>query len=117
MKIFRNFTILICVLFFSQLARGQNVAEPRITIHLDSARFNDFVKDVERQTGYFFYYDAARFDSLTIDLDVKDQTIRTVLDQVFRGSDFTYALDAGKRVYITEGQKIITQLQPGLFNP
>ncbi|MCF0057482.1 TonB-dependent receptor [Dyadobacter sp. CY356] len=117
MKIFRNFTILICVLLFSQLARAQNVAEPRITIHLDSARFNDFVKDVERQTGYFFYYDAARFDSLTIDLDVKDQTIRAVLDQVFRGSDFTYALDAGKRVYITEGQKIITQLQPGLFNP
>ncbi|MBE9465299.1 carboxypeptidase-like regulatory domain-containing protein [Dyadobacter subterraneus] len=117
MKIFRNFTILICILFFSQLARGQNVAEPRITIHLDSARFNDFVKDVEKQTGYFFYYDAARFDSLTIDLDVKDQTIRTVLDQVFRGSDFTYALDAGKRVYITEGQRIITQLQPGLFNP
>jgi hypothetical protein len=117
MKILRNFTILFFVLFLSQLARAQNVSEPRITIHLDSARFNDFVKDVERQTGYFFYYDAARFDSLTIDLDVKDQTIRVVLDQVFRGSDFTYALDAGKRVYITEGQRIITQLQPGLFNP
>ena len=117
MKIFRNFTILLLALFFARNSQAQNVAEPLITIHLDSARFNDFVKDVERQTGYFFYYDAARFDSLTIDLDVKGQTIRAVLDQVFRGSDFTYALDAGKRVYITEGQRIITQLQPGLFNP
>jgi hypothetical protein len=117
MNIFRNFTLLFSLIFFSQYSWAQNVTEPRITMHLDSTRFNDFVKDVERQTGYFFYYDAARFDSLTIDLDVKDQTIRTVLEQVFRGSDFTYAFDTGKRVYITEGQKIITQLQPGLFNP
>lgn len=117
MKIFRNFTLLFSLIFFSQYGWAQHVTEPRITMRLDSARFNDFVKDVERQSGYFFYYDAARFDSLTIDLDVKDQTIRTVLEQVFRGSDFTYAFDTGKRVYITEGQKIITQLQPGLFNP
>ena len=117
MKIFRNSTLLLGFIFFSQLCLGQNVTEPRITMRLDSTRFNDFVKDVEKQTGYFFYYDAARFDSLTIDLEIKDQTIRTVLEQVFRGSDFTYAIDAHKRVYITEGQKIITQLQPGLFNP
>ncbi|MCF2445605.1 TonB-dependent receptor [Dyadobacter sp. CY345] len=117
MKIFRNFTLLLSFVLLSQLSWGQSVTEPRISMRLDSARFNDFVKDVERQTGYFFYYDAARFDSLTIDLEVKDQTIRTVLEQVFRGSDFTYAIDAYKRVYITEGQKIITQFQPGLFNP
>lgn len=117
MKLFRNFTIFLLAVLFSQFSNAQSVPEPKITIHLDSARFNDFVKEVEKQTGYFFYYDAARFDSLTIDLDVKEQTIRAVLDQVFRGSDFTYALDLAKRVYITEGQKIITQLQPGLFNP
>ena len=117
MKIFRNFTLLLSLILFSQFSWGQIVTEPRITMRLDSTRFNDFVKDVEKQTDYFFYYDAARFDSLTIDLEVKDQTIRNVLEQVFRGSDFTYAIDGYKRVYITEGQRIITQFQPGLFNP
>ena len=85
MKIFRNFTLLLSLILFSQFSWGQIVTEPRITMRLDSTRFNDFVKDVEKQTGYFFYYDAARFDSLTIDLEVKDQTIRNVLEQVFRG--------------------------------
>ena len=84
---------------------------------LDSSRFKDFVKQVELQSGYYFYYDAVRFDSLTLDLDVKDLTIKAVLDQVFKGSDFTYAIDSQKRVYITEGRPIITQLQPRLFSP
>jgi hypothetical protein len=40
-----------------------------------------------------------------------------VLDQVFKGSEFEYAIDGQRRIFITQGQKIITQLTPGLFNP
>lgn len=109
--------ILFSVGLFSRDAYAQSAPEKKITMRLDSARFNDFVKQVESQTGYYFYYDASKFDSLTLDLNVKDLAIREVLDQVFKGSEFEYSIDAQKRIYITQGQRIITQLTPGLFEP
>lgn len=117
MKILLPLFILFSAVLFSGNAFAQTTPEKKITIRLDSARFNDFVKQVESQTSYYFYYDASKFDSLTLDLDVKDLAIRDVLDQVFKGSEFEYSIDAQKRIYITQGQKIITQLIPGLFEP
>ncbi len=117
MKKLLHLTLLLAFLFCYLESSGQNVPEKLITMKLDSSRFNDFVKQVEAQTGYYFYYDAVRFDSLALDLDVKDLPVRAVLEQVFKGSDFTFAIDAQKRIYITEGQPVITQLQPRLFNP
>ncbi|MCE7067862.1 TonB-dependent receptor domain-containing protein [Dyadobacter sp. CY326] len=109
--------LLFCVLLFSRESYAQNAPEKKITMRLDSARFGDFVKQVESQTGYYFYYDASRFDSLALDLNVQDLTIREVLDQVFKGSEFEYSIDSQRRIYITQGQKIITQLTPGIFEP
>jgi hypothetical protein len=117
MKRLLRLTFLFCCLISVDKSTAQTVPEQKITMRLDSARFNDFVKQVESQTGYYFYYDATRFDSLTLDLNVSNLTIREVLDQVFRGSEFEYAIDDQKRVFVSQGQRIITQLQPGLFDP
>ncbi|KAA0991109.1 TonB-dependent receptor [Dyadobacter aurulentus] len=117
MKILLPLILSASLVFLSNLVLGQGTAEKKITVQLDSARFGDFVKQVEAQTGYYFYYDATRFDSLTLDLKVENLTIREVLDQVFRGSEFEYAIDAQKRIFITQGPKIITQLVPGIFEP
>ncbi|WP_439556013.1 TonB-dependent receptor domain-containing protein, partial [Dyadobacter sp.] len=117
MKKLLPFIFLLSLSFFPGISRAQNVAEKKITVKLDSARFGEFVQVVEAQTGYYFYYDASKFDSLTLDLNVNNLTIREVLDQVFRGSEFEYAIDAQKRIYITQGPRIITQLTPGLFEP
>ncbi|WAC11693.1 TonB-dependent receptor [Dyadobacter pollutisoli] len=117
MKILLPLIIFTCSILLSGASYAQNTPEKKITIRLDSARFDDFVKQVESQTGYYFYYEKSRFDSLTLDLNAKDLSIREVLDQVFKGSEFEYAIDAQKRIYITHGQRIITQLTPGLFDP
>jgi hypothetical protein len=117
MKILLPLIIFTCSILLWGASYAQNTPEKKITIRLDSARFDDFVKQVESQTGYYFYYEKSRFDSLTLDLNAKDLSIREVLDQVFKGSEFEYAIDAQKRIYITHGQRIITQLTPGLFDP
>ncbi|SDF21648.1 Outer membrane receptor proteins, mostly Fe transport [Dyadobacter soli] len=117
MKIFLPLTLFFCCIFTTHFSHAQNTPEKKITMKLDSARFDQFVKQVEAQTGHYFYYDATRFDSLTLDLNVNNLSLREVLDQVFKGSEFEYAIDSQKRIYITQGQKIITQLTPGLFNP
>jgi hypothetical protein len=117
MKILLPLIFVVSSLFLAGNSYAQNTAEKKISIRLDSARFDDFVKQVETQTGYYFYYEKSRFDSLTLDLNVKDLSIREALDQVFKGSEFEYAIDAQKRIYITHGQRIITQLTPNLFDP
>ncbi|CAG5007397.1 hypothetical protein DYBT9275_04036 [Dyadobacter sp. CECT 9275] len=117
MKKLLHLSFLIGFLLSARNGFGQAVPEKLISMKLDSARFNEFVKQVESQSGYFFYYDATRFDSLTLDLNIVNQPIRKVLDEVFKGSEFEYAIDAQKRIFITEGQRIITQLQPGIFDP
>ncbi|REA62370.1 TonB-dependent receptor [Dyadobacter luteus] len=116
----RLILLVFCISFLfspDEAVAQQTAPEKKITMRLDSARFNDFVKQVESASGYYFYYDASRFDSLTLDLNVTDFTVREVLDQVFRGSDFEYSIDDQRRIFITYGPRIITQLQPGLFNP
>ena len=117
MKKLLLFTFLLCSVCCLRQSFAQTEPEKKITMRLDSAKFHEFVKQVEAQTGYYFYYDASKFDSLALDLNVTNESLREVLDQVFKGSDFQYAVDAKKRVYITEGQRIITQLQPNIFNP
>jgi hypothetical protein len=117
MKILLPLLFLTCFLLTSHSSQAQNLTGQKISIRLDSARFDEFVKQVEAQSGFYFYYDRSRFDSLTLDLNVKDLSLREILDQVFKGSEFEYSVDMQKRIYITEGQKIITQLIPGLFNP
>lgn len=72
---------------------------------------------MEAQTGYFFYYDPAQSDSLKVNLQIKEQPLRKVLEQVFKDTELKYAMDNQKRVFITLGQEIITQLPAGLFEP
>ncbi|NBB19870.1 TonB-dependent receptor [Runella sp. CRIBMP] len=109
------FTTLLVTLTFSALL-AQTKAEKRLTVDLNEARFGQFVKEAEAQTGHFFYYDASQLDSLKITLQVKDQTLVSVLVQVFKDTEFKFSIDDQQRVFVTSGQPIITQLSDDLFN-
>ncbi|WP_025763111.1 TonB-dependent receptor [Dyadobacter tibetensis] len=98
-------------------AWSQQTGERSVTMELDSVRFSAFVKLVEAQSDYIIYYDEQAFDGLTIDLHIKDVTVPEVMEQVFKGSEFSYAIDSQKRIFITQGTRIITQLQTGIFDP
>ncbi len=97
--------------------QAQRLNEAKISMKLDSAKFTEFVQKVESQTDYYFYYNPSRFENLALDLNVQNKTVGEVLEQVFKGSDFIYSIDEKRRIYITEGQRIITSLQPSLFDP
>lgn len=112
-----EFLFVVLGLFSSLLALSQQTPVARISIKVESGRFHDLVKHIEAHTPYTFYYEVSRFDSLSLDLDIDNLTVEETLDHVFTGSDFKYAIDAQKRVYVTEEQAIITQLSPRLFDP
>ncbi len=108
------FIILFCGVVSVQ---AQQASEASISMKLDSAKFSEFVKQVEAQSNYYFYYNPERFENLALDLNVQNKTVKEVLEQIFKGSDFAYSIDDQKRIYITEGNRILTTLQPSLFDP
>jgi len=78
-------------------------------------RFPQVVQAVEAQTTYRFFYNPAEVDSLPVTVSTENQSVRTLLQQIFSGSKFNYAIDAQKRVYITLERVIRTELPIGFF--
>ncbi|GAA4435323.1 carboxypeptidase-like regulatory domain-containing protein [Ravibacter arvi] len=72
--------------------------------------FSQFIEDLERQTGYTFYYEPDDFDSLQVTMQVKNQPLHTVLAALFQDSAFRFAIDPANRVFITRTAAVITFL-------
>jgi hypothetical protein len=109
-KIYQILLVFSLLVSSTTWVAGQGTAEPRISGQFNDIKFKDFVKTIESQTPYYFYYDATQLDNLQIFMQVQNQPLRTVLALVFKDTEYTYAIDAHNRVYITKGTAIITQL-------
>lgn len=89
---------------------------------LVSANFNNvditvLTRELEQQTGYFFFYDIAVFDSARFNLSVTSETLQRTLEIAFQNTDFRFAIpDAQKQVFLTKGVEIKTELPAGYFN-
>jgi hypothetical protein len=108
MKIFRALALLIAL--YAGGALAQTKPEKLINGQFNDIRFREFVRLIEAQTDYYFYYDASKLDNLQLYMQVKDQPLRAVLAQVFKDTEYTFAIDDQHRVFITKGVAIITQL-------
>lgn len=104
-----------CWLLVSLCAFAQTTPEKRITANFNNSTFEQFVKEAETQTGVYFYYQASLLDSLKITLNAQNQPLVGILVQVFKGTDFKFAIDDASRVFVTTDQAIITELPNHLF--
>ncbi|MFN8348977.1 MAG: carboxypeptidase-like regulatory domain-containing protein, partial [Spirosomataceae bacterium] len=110
------FFLFSLLMFFCSVLQAQTKPEKRMTATFNDSSFEQFVKEAEAQTGCFFYYDASLLDSLKITLEVKDQALLGVLVQVFKDTEFKFAIDDNGRVFVTSDQALITQLPDNLFD-
>ena len=109
--------LITCILLFSHRnALAQIERDNLITANFKDATFNEFVKKVEEQTGFHFYYDVSQFDSMAITLSVKDAHLPSVLDRVFANTNWKYTIDKANNVFITKGFDIAAELPSGFFN-
>src|SRR5260221_6493161 len=77
--------------------------------------FDKFVSAIESETDYHFYYDALYTDSLTVNVVAENKPINKVLDEIFVGNNFHYAIDEHNNIYITHVREILTRLPFGFF--
>ena len=111
-----------CIFFLAMALIGhgpslfaQSPADKSISGAFEQVRFEQFAQAVEAQTSYRFFFNPVEMDSLIVTLKVDNQPVRSVLQQLFNGTKYQYAIDAQQRVYVTIDRVIRTELPIGFF--
>jgi hypothetical protein len=107
--------ILALLLLTGLTARTQDTGGKPVTVHLKDTAYEVVLKELEKQSGYRFYYDTADLDTVKISVDVERQPLSKVLDQLFEGTGMSYSLDRYQHLFITRGEAIATNLPGGYF--
>lgn len=108
--------VFSCLAAFASLyGQGQDNRKT-ITAVFENAGIHTFTSELERQTGYYFYYDPAQLDSIRFNLHITNQTLKATLQQAFQHTDLRFSIDeVQKLVFITRGAIIQTELPAGFF--
>ena len=104
--------ILGLLLLAGLTARTQDTGGKPVTVHLKDTAYEVVLKELEKQSGYRFYYDTTDLDTVKISLDVDQQPLTKALDQLFAGTGMSYSFDRSQHLFITRGEAIATNL-PG----
>jgi hypothetical protein len=95
-------------------------ASAQETLPLVSGEFKNisveqFLLQLEKQTGYHFYFDISQLDSITIDISVNKQALPEVLKLAFANTSIGFAHDTQNNIFISKGQVVHTELPNGFF--
>ncbi len=104
--------LLVCLLGPISLW-GQK--EARISGNFTALTFDQFVKQVEDQTPYHFFYHEEWTDSLRINLSIKNESIDNLLNLVFEATVLHYKIYE-HNIYITKERTITSRLPDDFFN-
>jgi hypothetical protein len=80
-------------------------------------QFSRLVQEIESQTLYHIYYDSTQTDSLKIDLNANQLSLRQVLDTIFKNTNIHYAIATGNNVFVSKRYSIQTTLPKNFFDP
>jgi len=115
MALLHKITLLLACLLLTGLFAHAQETKP-VTLHLTQSTYPEILKELEKQSGYRFYYDTADLDTTKIDINVDRAPMEKILDQVFAGSEISYSIDRHQHVFIAKGEAIHTDLPPGYFD-
>jgi hypothetical protein len=87
-----------------------------ITGTYDSARFDELIRDIEKQTSYHFFYNQRLTDSVRVSLSFQNSDVTTVLGKLFANTGLHFAIDSRDNIFITEGREIMAGLPDDYFN-
>jgi carboxypeptidase-like protein len=110
------YLLSFCFLFWFIPVIAQQSNVKLISVSFQNANAEQFATELGSKTGFDFYYDPVKFDSLRVTLNVTDKPLGTILDMAFNGKDFRYTI-IGQQVFFTKGRALNSHLAAGYFNP
>ena len=82
-----------------------------------ASSFDSLVNVMERNSSYRFYYDKKLTSTIELKAIDPNADARSMLEQILKGTGFSFAIDQRNRVFITQGQPILTGPAKGFFSP
>ncbi|MBX3257946.1 MAG: TonB-dependent receptor plug domain-containing protein [Chitinophagaceae bacterium] len=73
-----------------------------------------FIEQLEKTTGFRFYYDTTAFDSVKVDLLIQQQPLDKVLQLAFDSTEYRFTI-YNKTVFIVRGAPVLTTLPDDFF--
>ena len=111
----KHFRLLTFILLMLMTGRALAQKDSLVTIDMKQARIASVLEELEKQTGYRFYYDTTDFDTTKVDITVRQQPFTKVLETVFTDKDITWSIDQYDRIFIARGEAIHTSLPSDFF--
>ncbi|MEP7317152.1 MAG: carboxypeptidase-like regulatory domain-containing protein [Panacibacter sp.] len=105
----------ICLLLSASVIHAQKNAYPLVSGIYDNVPVQQFLLQLEKQSGYRFYFDTLQFDSIKITVSVKDQLLLNVLELAFKNTGLNYSADHQKNIFITRGLTVQAELPQDFF--
>jgi len=107
--------LLLCILLVGTILSGYCQQEQLFRVEFSNQPFLKLVEDLEQKSNYRFFFNPTVVDSLTVTVSASNKTISEILDEVFRSSNFRYAIDQNQYIYITLQEPILTDLPSDFF--
>ena len=113
----KNFCLYLLILICAGLLPAKAVSQStvKITGDFSNLSFKQFVTKIESAYPYRFYFDSSETDSIHINVQASGLTIQQLLEKIFAGSIFHFAVDDANRIFITRRFAIQTSLPPDFF--
>ena len=114
-----KFKYLLFILSFSLITTSRSYAQtpglPRVTGEYRNLSMDTFLRQLEQQTGYHFYYNVLQFDSMQVNLSLKDKPLQDALKTAFAGTGIAFSIDRENHVFINKGITVQTELSKIFF--
>jgi outer membrane cobalamin receptor len=104
------------MLLTGKIALTQDTRDDLISGDFHEASFTEFATAIESQTHFRFYYDDSLLDSVAITITFHKAHLASVLDSVFRNTDFYYTIYKKDFVFINKGFPFDEKLPYGFFS-
>lgn len=102
-------------IFFSITVFAQNKNDSLVTGNFKDLKVEEFIRDLERQTNFHFYYDAKQLDSLYINLTADRLSLKKILTLAFENTAIHFSIDQHNNVFLMKDKIIRTDLPSGFF--
>ncbi len=110
-----------CFLFvlftiFHSTSSAQSKSDSLITGDFKELKIDQFVRELESQIAFHFYYDEKQFDSIRITVSADHQPLPKVLQLAFANSGIYYSIDQRGNIFLVKEKLIRTDLAAAFFD-
>ncbi|HEY4967429.1 MAG TPA: carboxypeptidase-like regulatory domain-containing protein, partial [Puia sp.] len=106
MKRAKIISVMIALLAIGSTIKAFGQNKQLISGDFVNIHFDDFVRTVESQSKYHFYYDSLDTDSIIVNMDISDKPLSLILENVFLHTEVHFFIDTFNRVFIIRNNPI-----------